>query len=612
MQLVRAVLLYLVPSDHACRPAAPYGLELLASSIADLDVEVTIANPYLRADPIAAVDTLLGDARDVGIVGLGLRNLDNLAHVWNARARAVNGVHSTSFVGAVRPVVERVRALVGDRIVLGGGGFSAAPEECLAFFDASLGVIGPGEETFRALVDAALAGESPLARARRDVDELPGVIVRTSDGRLVRSRRRSGLRGMGPVLPAPFDTWSSGSATAAELEVAVRIADGCNAHCTFCVERQTPVTLRPFADIVDELDQVAARGHRNVFLASSELNVGGESWVVDLCSAIRAAGLHRRLTFRSYVCPVPASRRLLDALVEAAFDTRATSFTVTHVDDEMLRRLGRRHRQADLSRLADDVVAAGFGKLSFGVLFGAPGESWDTLRRSVDTIGELAARVGPRLHVRYNCGVRIYPHTPLATLARKRGPSLPLYGFEDPTFLQPVVASEPLAPAELATWLEEAFAPLGADVRRFNHPGGESSFGAALAEEAPEVVTMLKTAARLEPGDRRATELLRSVAGDAHTSDVKLSALEILARRYSREGRLDEAVASYEAIVGLLSADERPSTSVRKAAVEAHGALAALAILRGDPFTSMAHQSAASSLEGEHVASEAAVDAESV
>jgi radical SAM superfamily enzyme YgiQ (UPF0313 family) len=113
------------------------------------------------------------------------------------------------------------------------------------------------------------------------------------------------------------------------------------------------------------------------------------------------------------------------------------NFGVDHGDETMLRRLGRNYGPEEIRRTAEACRKAGLA-LMFDLLLGAPGETQETILRTIDLMRELKPdRAG------LSCGVRIYPHTPLARKVRGQGPirSNPnLHGNlkENESFLRPI------------------------------------------------------------------------------------------------------------------------------------------------------------------------------
>ncbi len=190
----------------------------------------------------------------------------------------------------------------------------------------------------------------------------------------------------------------------------IKIQDGCSFHCTYCVVaglRGRPVS-RAAADVVAEARRLAAAGCREVTLTGINLGLYGaratcagtagahapagaalEDALADLLSDLsRVEGLERiRL---SSLEPMTITDRLLDRI--AALPKIARSFHVPFQsgDDDVLGRMGRPYRAADLEALAGR-IAARFPVCGLGVdvVAGFPGESPEAFARTLALLERL-------------------------------------------------------------------------------------------------------------------------------------------------------------------------------------------------------------------------------
>ena len=126
------------------------------------------------------------------------------------------------------------------------------------------------------------------------------------------------------------------------------------------------------------------------------------------------------------------------------------SITVDSAADPLLetaqKPFRRRHLDALVALLCEHGVSA-----DLGLIFGLPGETEETIAETIAFVRAL-----PRsIEVFYSAGARVYPHTPLARIARQEPEWL--VGADDPSFLTPVVYSRPVPPRELARRLDETF-----------------------------------------------------------------------------------------------------------------------------------------------------------
>lgn len=70
----------------------------------------------------------------------------------------------------------------------------------------------------------------------------------------------------------------------------LKIQDGCNRFCTFCIipHARGRVRSKPLADLVHEVEQLAANGYREVVLTGINLSCYGQDLNLHLCDAVEA------------------------------------------------------------------------------------------------------------------------------------------------------------------------------------------------------------------------------------------------------------------------------------------------------------------------------------
>ncbi len=139
----------------------------------------------------------------------------------------------------------------------------------------------------------------------------------------------------------------------------LRISEGCDHRCTYCTIPQIrgPYRSRPPEEILDEARQL-------IRLGAVELNVIGQdttSYGVDLPGAPSLDELLARLGDLSglrwlrllYTHPARFTDRLVDAFATIDRLCPYVDLPLQHLDDDILRRMGRRVTQADCLRLID-------------------------------------------------------------------------------------------------------------------------------------------------------------------------------------------------------------------------------------------------------------------
>ncbi len=134
----------------------------------------------------------------------------------------------------------------------------------------------------------------------------------------------------------------------------------------------------------------------------------------------------------------------------AAAGCAGINFGVDHGDEEMLQRLGRGFKPQDILNAADLCKAAGMAVM-LDLLIGAPGESKESVRRTIQLMRQAAPdRVGVAV------GVRVYPQTALSDQVQGEKGRKGLWGGEPPG--DPLFFLEPRMGPAVFEFLDELIA----------------------------------------------------------------------------------------------------------------------------------------------------------
>ncbi len=415
-------------------PVQPYGLERLRTAAAGVDAwEVELLDPFLLSDAPLALAESAARRLQPDLVGLGVRVIDDCIVVAQPGNSDETGepFDLAWFGPEIRELRETLgRAAPAARFVLGGAAFSAFPRECLEYLDVELGIVGAGDEAFPALLDR-LAEEAPL-------DGIPGLIRRGETATSLAYQHAYG--GAGPTLRDPL------YAPLASLPVRTRI--GCAMQCAYCLTANLGRTHSepPLEPVLDEIEATVAHARAHgvarapVFFADDELNLPGEGHAIALLNGLVERGLTRKMTWRGYFNPTPFSDEL--ARLVAATNGHA-SITVDSAAEVVIARAYKPFRRSDLDALIPRLVEHGVS-CDVGLIFGLPGETEETIAETIGWVRSLPSSI----RIAYSIGARVYPHTPLARIAREEPRHL--VGAGGATFLEPVVYSSPYPPRRLA------------------------------------------------------------------------------------------------------------------------------------------------------------------
>jgi ribosomal protein S12 methylthiotransferase len=173
----------------------------------------------------------------------------------------------------------------------------------------------------------------------------------------------------------------------------VKIAEGCDMGCTFCAIPQFRGRhrSRPLADIVREVEGLAARGVQEAILVSQDTLAYGRDLPGngDIGALLLALGETGMPWIRPmYLHPAHVSERLIDTWARARV-VPYLDLPVQHADDAVLRSMRRgvtRRRMADV--IARFRAAIPGLTVRTTVLVGFPGESEAAFERLLQFVGE--------------------------------------------------------------------------------------------------------------------------------------------------------------------------------------------------------------------------------
>ncbi len=213
------------------------------------------------------------------------------------------------------------------------------------------------------------------------------------------------------------------------MRAEVRIQDGCDAHCTFCIIPRTRPVLRSksISTVLDEVEALVALGHREVVLAGIFLGAYGHETALRRRQAHPTAEPLAELV--DAVATVPGLARLrlsslepgdvTDALLETMAARADTVVPHLHLplqsgSDAILRRMNRQYSVADfldmIDRVEDALSRDGLPPaITTDVICGFPGETDADFEQTV----AVAKRVG-FLHM------HVFPYSARAGTAAAR------------------------------------------------------------------------------------------------------------------------------------------------------------------------------------------------
>ncbi|MDL2268735.1 radical SAM protein [Desulfosarcina sp. OttesenSCG-928-A07] len=361
-------------------PVYPLGLDHVAGTLRPhhtvriLDWNTTAAMDDLES----AIRTFMPD-----MVGISLRNVDT-----------TDITRPETFMAAYCDLMSAVRRAVAAPVVLGGSGFTIFPAEAMAGLNADYGIVGEGER-LTLLLDALSNGQDPSA--------IEGVV--TGCGPVTRPGPW-----MGAITPH-FDPHQSHVEfyTTHGGILNLQSKRGCPFGCIYCtyphIEGRRMRLFSPDAIARMAMD-LQAGGARYLFMTDSAFNADTDHSLA-VAKAFKKAGLS--IPWGAFFAPTSFPPDYFEIMRECGL--LHVEFGTESMSDPVLSAYGKpfHHQQVFTAhRMAKD---AGL-HTSHYFLFGGPGETRETLSRSLDRIEAL-----DQCAVFMFCGMRIYPFTKLYDLA---------------------------------------------------------------------------------------------------------------------------------------------------------------------------------------------------
>lgn len=390
---MKKVLLVNTNTERAPYPVPPLGLCLLATALSG------------RYD-VSVYDGVFDEGRDLvdlvlqfspDFIGFSIRNIDDVV-----MDRAVFYMDEI-----LEKFILPVKAVTDVPVILGGSGFSIFPGELMALTGADFGIAGEAEEILPLLLDRL--------QTRSDTVDIPNLITRNSRNIQVRpgfSNYRT-IPGRFPEI----DRWIDFAPYRTKGVYSIQTKRGCSHGCIYCtyplIEGRKFRPRTP-SDIADEIEQAYKRlGYITFEFVDSTFN-DPKGHAEAICREIIRRKIKVRLRTMG-INPRHTSEDLFEMMLEAGFVQ--IDATPDSASPAMLKNLDKGFTLAEIEKMASLIRKFDMPAMWF-FLFGGPGESEVTFRETIDFIDSF---VSPRDLVYMNAGLRIYPGTPLYTIAVKEG-----------------------------------------------------------------------------------------------------------------------------------------------------------------------------------------------
>jgi GT2 family glycosyltransferase/radical SAM superfamily enzyme YgiQ (UPF0313 family) len=309
-------------------------------------------------------------------------------------------------------------------------------------------LIGEYEETLRELCAALDAGA--------ELDGIPGLLFRRADGTVAHNGRRPLIENLDALpWPArhllPMERYHDCPGGIPAPSVQMWASRGCPYKCIFCAWPQIMYDshryrVRDPINVVDEFEHLVKEwGFRSVYFDDDTFNIGKRR-ILTICSELRRRGL-QETPWAAMARADTMDLEMLEAMAEAGL--RAIKYGVESATQEIVTNAGKSLDLAKVRRVVQRTRELGLHyHLTF--MFGLPGETRDSARRTID----LALELDP--HSLQFTIATPFPGSRFHHFLRERGMLLSDDWRKYDGFRSAVVRTEELGPEDLEEIVAEA------------------------------------------------------------------------------------------------------------------------------------------------------------
>ena len=369
---MKRILLVSANREHFPSPVFPLSLAYIAGALERQGVAVRIFDAGLYRFPHRELRKELATF-DPHAVGLSIRNIDNASYP------------STQFyVPGHMSLVDTIRSRSSVPVILGGSGFSLFPGELMELARADAGVTGEGEAETMCFLNDGGNGIFP--------------------GKAVLPEEISFPSNMDKTFPR-FRNYRT---------IGIQTARGCPSKCIYCtyplIEGRR-VRRRPPEAVAEEVAFLNRKFSRRDFFIVDSLFNSDEGHMCGVLEAIARRGLDTSLS--CYMKPKVSDASVFDLLRRAG--CVAVDFGTDSGSGKVLHSLRKGFGVDDVVNASQACRRAGV-EFCHSLLFGAPGESSETIQETI----ELMDRLNPKAVIAMT-GIRLYPGAELTSMALVEG-----------------------------------------------------------------------------------------------------------------------------------------------------------------------------------------------
>ena len=295
----------------------------------------------------------------------------------------------------IKRLIDRVKSITSAKIILGGSGFNYYSAAWLEYLDLDYGIRGEAEISFPLCLSKI---ESSL-----DIDTVPGCVCRSSR-RIIKVDREFNQDLDSTAFPA-YDLFDLEEYSRRGITAAVFTKRGCAFRCTFCPYSSlegTRYRLKSAGRVVDEIQHILHhKDSMKISFCDNSFNVP-KRHAESICREIVKRGLSVKWQTGA-LKPFGITNELCELFKDSG--CVYLNVSVEAASDKMLESMHRGYT-AQKVKEALDCLAKSDIPTGISIMFGAPGETPETINETLHVVDEYA----PHMEVFVTIGLNLWTH----------------------------------------------------------------------------------------------------------------------------------------------------------------------------------------------------------
>jgi radical SAM superfamily enzyme YgiQ (UPF0313 family) len=390
---IKRVLLVNSNREVNPNPVLPIGMAYVASSLAQKGFEVSCADLCFKANWRRYLKNKLQEFKP-DFIGISIRNIDNHDHS-----------KPKLYLDFVKEVIGFCRGLSQAKILCGGAALAVMPVPILGYLGLEAGIFGDGEETTQKFLNGWL----------KDL-ELPGLVYKKDNK--IYANPACGIEDLGLVPYHELGRWIELKPYfRQEASYPIQAKRGCPFDCVYCTYARGEgkrYRFRETAEIVEEIIAVHDQFHPKAIEFVDSIFNHPPGFAEDICRQL----IERKSRAKLHTIelnPMYLTAELIGLMEKAGFTS--CGITCESASAAVLSNLKKSYGAEDVRQAARRLKGSSMKKL-WVFLFGGPGEDAGTIE---ETLKFAREELGDNDVVFFNIGIRIYPGTEIAEIARRDG-----------------------------------------------------------------------------------------------------------------------------------------------------------------------------------------------